>query len=195
MARQEARRRCSRCRAISRRIAGTRTRWRRSRCEVRTAGAAGRLFRRLVIPGGESTTMLKLLEDEKLLEPLREFGRREADFRHLRRRDSAGHRCCQLPRRQRLGLMDISVERNAYGRQIDSRIAAPESGRGPGRRPGSRVHPRSDHPPRGQGRARCWRAIDGDPVLVEQGRHMVATFHPELTDDPRVHLMFLQKIP
>ena len=41
---------------------------------------------------------------------------------------------------------------------------------------------------------RCWRSYEGDPVLVEQGRHMVATFHPELTADSSVHEMFLDKI-
>ncbi len=43
--------------------------------------------------------------------------------------------------------------------------------------------------------AKVLASYQGDPVLVEQGRHLVATFHPELTDDSRVHLMFLQKIP
>ena len=38
-------------------------------------------------------------------------------------------------------------------------------------------------------------SYQGDPVLVEEGRHLVATFHPELTDDPRIHLIFLDKIP
>jgi 5'-phosphate synthase pdxT subunit len=49
----------------------------------------------LVIPGGESTTMMKLLEQEKLLDPLREFGRERPIFRNLRGRDPAGHRCRQ----------------------------------------------------------------------------------------------------
>ena len=43
--------------------------------------------------------------------------------------------------------------------------------------------------------AKVLASYQGDPVLVEQGRHLAATFHPELTDDSRVHLMFLQKIP
>ena len=87
--------------------------------------------------------------------------------------------------------MDIDVERNAYGRQIDSRIASihmPEGGkleavfiRAPIIRrlgPGSSVLAK----------------YNGDPVWVEQGRHMVTTFHPELTGDLRVHQRFLEKL-
>ncbi|MGP0075111.1 MAG: pyridoxal 5'-phosphate synthase glutaminase subunit PdxT [Bryobacteraceae bacterium] len=146
----------------------------------------------LVIPGGESTTMIKLLEEEKLIEPLREFGRERPIFGTcagaiLLATDVAN------PPQASLGLMDIEVERNAYGRQLDSRIA--------------RLHPsgidgeleavfiRAPIIRRvGQG-ARVLASYQGDPVLVEQGRHLAATFHPELTEDSRVHLMFLGKIP
>ena len=95
------------------------------------------------------------------------------------------------PAQASLDLMDIAVERNAYGRQIDSRIAqVPMDG---WRRAGSGLHPRAHHPPRGRGRARSGR-YQGDPVWVEQGRHMVTTFHPELTDDPRIHRQFVEKL-
>ena len=57
----------------------------------------------LVIPGGESTTMLKLLEEEKLLDPLREFGQRASDLWNLRRRHSAGFRCRRIRRSHRSG--------------------------------------------------------------------------------------------
>ena len=76
----------------------------------------------LVIPGGESTTMLKLLGIENLLEPLREFGQKEADLRNLRRRDPDRPRSL-APEQTSLDLMDIGVQRNAYGRQMDSHIA------------------------------------------------------------------------
>ena len=152
----------------------------------------------LVIPGGESTTMIKLLEQEKLIEPLREFGRERPIFGTcagaiLLATDVANPAQPELPAQASLGLMDIQVERNAYGRQLDSRIA--------------RLHPtgldgeleavfiRAPIIRRVGQAARVLASYQGDPVLVEQGRHLAATFHPELTEDSRVHLMFLGKIP
>jgi len=145
----------------------------------------------LIIPGGESTTMMKLLEEEKLLAPLREFGRDHPIFGTcagaiLLASGVSG------PSQPSLGLMDIDVERNAYGRQLDSRIARlrPEGS-------GAELEAVFIRAPkiRRVGRdAKVLAQYQGDPVLVEQGRHLVATFHPELTDDPRVHLMFLSKI-
>src|SRR5215469_12988815 len=76
----------------------------------------------LIIPGGESTTMLKLLRYEGLFDPLAEFGRRRPIFGTcagaiLLAKDVSN------PAQESLGLMDLSIERNAYGRQIDSRVA------------------------------------------------------------------------
>src|SRR5579863_5378195 len=76
----------------------------------------------LVIPGGESTTMLKLLNYENLMGTLAEFGRRKPIFGTcagaiLLAEDVTG------PQQESLGLMDIGIERNAYGRQVDSRVA------------------------------------------------------------------------
>jgi 5'-phosphate synthase pdxT subunit len=159
--------------------------------EVRSAADLKNL-QGLVIPGGESTTMLKLIEQENLLEPLREFGREHPIFGTcagaILMATEVGN-----PPQASLGLMDIDVERNAYGRQLDSRIA--------------RLHPQGMEGDleavfirapiiRRVGRdANVLASYQGDPVLVEQGRHLAATFHPELTEDSRVHLMFLRKIP
>jgi 5'-phosphate synthase pdxT subunit len=95
--------------------------------------------------------------------------------------------------------MDIQVERNAYGRQLDSRIARLKliAGSQP---EGSEseleaVFIRAPIIRRVGQDAKVLASYQGDPVLVEQGRHLAATFHPELTDDSRVHLMFLRKIP
>ena len=146
----------------------------------------------LVIPGGESTTMLKLLEEEKLLDPLREFGRQRPIFGTCAGAILLAKNVANPPQPS-LGLMDMEVERNAYGRQLDSRIA--------------RLHPKGMDADleavfirapiiRKVGKeAKVLASYEGDPVLVEQGRHLAATFHPELTDDSRVHLMFLRKIP
>jgi 5'-phosphate synthase pdxT subunit len=151
----------------------------------------------LVLPGGESTTMLKLLDFMELKEPLREFAREKPVFGTC-----AGAillaKEVRNPEQESLGLVDLTVERNGYGRQVDSRVA--------------RIHPDGEFEERaGQGdmeavfiRAPIIRRTgpqvtvlaqyDGDPVLVEQGKHLVATFHPELTGDSRVHRLFLNKL-
>jgi 5'-phosphate synthase pdxT subunit len=146
----------------------------------------------LILPGGESTTMLKLLEEEKLLEPVREFGSQRPIFGTcagaILLASGVSH-----PSQASLGLMDIDVERNAYGRQLDSRIARlqPEGLQGEL----EAVFIRAPIIRRIGQDVKVLAQYHGDPVLVEQGKHMVATFHPELTDDPRIHLMFLGKIP
>ena len=88
--------------------------------------------------------------------------------------------------------MDIGVERNAYGRQLESRIARlrPEGLDGDL----EAVFIRAPIIRRVGQDAKVLASYQGNPVLVEQGRHLVATFHPELTTDTRVHLMFLDKV-
>jgi 5'-phosphate synthase pdxT subunit len=143
----------------------------------------------LIVPGGESTTMLKLLEIENLTEPLRQFAGRKPVFGTC-----AGAillaRSVTSPAQPSLNLIDIDVQRNAYGRQIDSRITRVQAGasemeavfiRAPKIR---RVGPGGT----------ILATYNGDPVWVEQGRHMVTTFHPELTPDSRVHQRFLEKV-
>lgn len=146
----------------------------------------------LIIPGGESTTMMKLLDQENLLEPLRRFGRERPIFGTCAGAILLASGVLNPPQAS-LGLMDMDVERNAYGRQLDSRI--------------TRLKPegldaeleavfiRAPIIRRVGERATVLARYQGDPVLVEQGRHLAATFHPELSDDSRVHLMFLRKIP
>lgn len=144
----------------------------------------------LIIPGGESTTMLKLLDYENLFDPLKKFGQTKPIFGTC-----AGTiliaRDVHNPSQRSLDLMDIGVERNAYGRQLDSHISKlPANGMGEIeavfirapiiRRTGPDVKVIATH--------------RGDPVLVEQGRHMAATFHPELTPDARVHRRFLDHL-
>jgi len=173
---------------------------------VEHAGAAAVLVRSaadleglagLIIPGGESTTMLKLLHEEKLMEPLREFGRRRPIFGTCAGAILLASEVLS-PAQESLGLIDIGVERNAYGRQIDSRVASvtPDADFQSRTNPGDMeaVFIRAPIIRRvGQG-ARVLARYEGDPVLVEEGRHMVATFHPELSPDRRVHELFLQKL-
>jgi 5'-phosphate synthase pdxT subunit len=151
----------------------------------------------LVIPGGESTTMLKLLHEENLLEPLAAFGRRRAIFGTcagaILLASDVSH-----PEQESLGLMDIAVERNGYGRQVDSRVArlTPEPEFAARTSPGDMeaVFIRAPIIRRVGPQARVLARYQGDPVLVEQGPHLVATFHPELTADARVHELFLSKL-
>lgn len=156
--------------------------------EVRTAAQLSAVDG-LVIPGGESTTMLELLRIESMMEPLREFGSRKPVFGTCAGAILLASEV-SAPAQESLGLLDIAVERNAYGRQVRSHVTriAFEGGeleavfiRAPIIR---RVGPG----------ARVLAAYAGDPVLVEQGRHMVATFHPELTADRRVQNLFLEKV-
>jgi len=152
----------------------------------------------LVIPGGESTTMLKLMAYEPgLCEALREFGASKPVFGTCAGAIlMAGE--VSNPAQESFHLMDIGVERNAYGRQIDSRVAEvetePEFERrtAPGRL--EAVFIRAPVIRRVGPDARVLIRYKGDPVLVEQGRHLAATFHPELTSDSRVHALFLEKL-
>jgi 5'-phosphate synthase pdxT subunit len=151
----------------------------------------------LIIPGGESTTMLKLLAYEGWLEALRAFGREKPVFGTCAGAILLAREVTNPPQ-ESLGLMDIEVERNAYGRQIDSRVApvetAPEFERrtAPGELEG--VFIRAPIIRRVGPGARVLARYAGDAVLVEEGRHMAATFHPELTADGRVHRLFLDKL-
>jgi 5'-phosphate synthase pdxT subunit len=151
----------------------------------------------MVIPGGESTTMLKLLHYDELFEALQEFGRRKPVFGTcagaILLASDVSH-----PAQESLGLMDLSVERNGYGRQIDSRVAEidPDPDFAQRTAPGKleAVFIRAPIIRRTGSGAKVLARYAGDPVLVEQGPHLVATFHPELTSDLRVHELFLQKL-
>jgi pyridoxal 5'-phosphate synthase pdxT subunit len=147
----------------------------------------------LILPGGESTTMLKFLTGEGMGEAVREFAAAGKPVfgtcagAILLAGDVTG------PSQETLGLMDISVERNAYGRQIDSSVRTGE------------CPELSDHPiemvfirapiiRRVGDRVKVLGRAEGLPVLVEQNNLLVATFHPELTEDETIHRYFLDKM-
>jgi 5'-phosphate synthase pdxT subunit len=144
----------------------------------------------LVIPGGESTTFLKLL-DERCFRKLDEFVHNKPTFGTC-----AGAimlaRQVENPHQPGLDAIDITIRRNAYGRQIDSTIVEAESALDGG--PLEMVFIRA---PRiesiGEGIEVLARRGD-DPVLVRKGSVMAATFHPELSSDPRVHAEFLKLV-
>ena len=143
----------------------------------------------LILPGGESTTMLKLLEMEQLTQPLRDFARVKPIFGTcagaILLAQSVSH-----PAQPSLQLMDIDIERNAYGRQVDSRIAAIETDDGAI----EAVFIRAPIIRRVGPTAHILATYREDPVWVEQGRYMVTTFHPELSAAGAVHRRFLSKI-
>ena len=166
---------------------------------VERAGAAAVLVRSaadlegldgLIIPGGESTTMLKLLEQEKMVEPLRQFGEKRPVYGTCAGAILLAREVTQ-PAQPSLNMMDIAVQRNAYGRQIDSRIAkVPVNDGGEF----EAVFIRAPIIRKVGEDANVLASYQGDPVWVEQGRHMVTTFHPELTDDPRIHRRFVESL-
>jgi 5'-phosphate synthase pdxT subunit len=151
----------------------------------------------LIIPGGESTTMLKLLRYDGLMETLAEFGVRKPVFGTCAGAILLAERVMN-PAQESLGLMDIDIERNAYGRQIDSHVsvidAEPEFARRAAPGPLEAVFIRAPKIRRVGGAAKVLARHAGDPVLVEQGNLLAATFHPELTGDLRIHKLFLEKL-
>ena len=136
----------------------------------------------LVVPGGESTTFLRLM---------RLYGLEDA----IRRFEQPIFGTCAgliVLGRDHLGLVDVDVARNAYGRQVHSFEAdldladQDEPLRGVFIR-APRVTSTGDD-------VEVLAKLDGEPVLLRQGRFLVATFHPELTDDTRVHELFLDAV-
>ena len=158
----------------------------------------------LVIPGGESSTFLKLL-GEKGLEKLNQFVRAKPTFGTCAGAILLATEV-ENPKQTGLGALDIGIRRNAYGRQIDSSI---REGKFLAKKNSTdlSVADREDAPlemvfiraPKIErvGPAVEVIAIEGkneDPVAVRQGRVMAATFHPELSEDTRVHRAFLDLV-
>ena len=151
----------------------------------------------LIIPGGESTTMLKLLHYMDLMEPLRVFAQTKPVFGTCAGAILLAKEVLS-PAQESFGVVDLTVERNAYGRQIDSRVARLSPTSSFEERAGAgtmeAVFIRAPIIRRTGPGVNVLAEYEGDPVLVEQGHHLVATFHPELTHDARVHKLFLTKL-
>ena len=136
----------------------------------------------LVIPGGESTTFMRLMRLYGLDEAIRRF------------RGPVLGTCAGMIvlDREHLGLVDIAVERNAYGRQVasfeaDLRLAGEDE-------PLRGVFIRAPRVGDAGPDVEVLAELDGKPVLLREGRYVVASFHPELTEDTRVHELFLDLV-
>lgn len=151
----------------------------------------GQFIDGLVLPGGESTTMLKFLESRGLFHALQDFCAKRPVFGTCAGAILLAREVLNPPQRS-LGVLDAVVERNAYGRQIDSAIlTAPSS------LPGDPLEMVFIRAPRiaqvGPG-VETLAQRDGFPTFVRQGKVMAATFHPELSSDRRVHRLFVESV-
>jgi pyridoxal 5'-phosphate synthase pdxT subunit len=145
----------------------------------------------LVIPGGESGAFLRIL-GEKGVEKLKEFVRLKPTFGTCAGAILLAKEISN-PGQQGLGALDIHIRRNAYGRQIDSSIRTGET-KLPGG-PMEMVFIRAPKIERLGAGVEVIATEGDDPVVVRQGRVMVSTFHPELSNDTRIHRLFLESIP
>lgn len=144
----------------------------------------------LVLPGGESTTHMKLLEETGL----------DVAIRKMAASGAAVFGTCagaillanevRQPAQKSLGLMDITVARNAYGRQLSSDVLELETKLR--EQPLEMVFIRAPIIEKTAKEVEVLAERDGKPVLVQQGRIMAATFHPELTADTAIHKKFLE---
>jgi pyridoxal 5'-phosphate synthase pdxT subunit len=136
----------------------------------------------LVIPGGESTAITRLIRIYGLEEALRRFERPVFGT-------CAG---MILLDREHLGLVDVGVRRNAYGRQVSSfeaDLTLPGEGE-----PLRGVFIRAPRVAEVGPSVEVLAELDGEPVLLRDGRYLIASFHPELTGDTRVHELFLEMV-
>jgi 5'-phosphate synthase pdxT subunit len=143
----------------------------------------------LVIPGGESTTLLNLMQDEPWFERLRSFHESGGTLLGTCAGAILLARRVSGPEQECLGLIDAAVERNAYGRQVDSFEADIELAGSdePMRASFIRAPQFTELGPGVEVLAR----LGEQPVLVREGRVIAATFHTELTGEHRLHTLFL----
>ena len=145
----------------------------------------------LILPGGESTTMLKFLDKRHFFEALAEFCGRKPVFGTCAGAILLAREVLNPPQRS-LGLLDAVVERNAYGRQVDSSIESAETALGG--EPLEMVYIRAPRIVATGPQVEVLARRDGFATLVRQGSLLAATFHPELSADRRVHRLFVEMV-
>jgi pyridoxal 5'-phosphate synthase pdxT subunit len=157
--------------------------------EVRTpedlAGCDG-----LILPGGESTTQLQFLQEEGLYEAIKQFAAEEKAIFGTCAGAILLATEVKNPRQESLGLLDMTVLRNAYGRQVHSDVVSGPSTLKP--EPMEMVFIRGPIFERVGPGIEVLAEYAGRPALVQKANILAAAFHPELTDDTTVHQRFLQ---
>jgi pyridoxal 5'-phosphate synthase pdxT subunit len=144
----------------------------------------------LILPGGESTTHMKLLVETGLEKTIREMAAKGGALFGTCAGAIVMARDVKGPEQKSLGLMDMTVVRNAYGRQLSSDVfLLPTKLKD---EPLEMVFIRAPLIEKIGAGVEVLAERDGKPVLVEQGRMMAATFHPELTEDTTIHGRFLK---
>lgn len=138
----------------------------------------------LIIPGGESTAMMRIIRDEELFEPVRDA---------IRGGLPVFGTCAGLIMLdgEHLGTMDITVRRNAYGRQLGSFYVESEF-EGIGTVPMTFI--RAPYIEKVEDGVDVLSVIDGHIVAARQGKQLVTSFHPELNDDTRIHEYWIKNI-
>jgi pyridoxal 5'-phosphate synthase pdxT subunit len=144
----------------------------------------------VILPGGESTTHLKVMREEGLFGALGSFATSGGAFFGTCAGAILLAREVHSPAQQSLGLLDVSILRNGYGRQIASDVHEGKSKLAS--RPLEMVFIRAPIIESIGQDVEVLAEDAGHPVLVQQGRILASTFHPELTDDPTVHQHFLK---
>ena len=145
----------------------------------------------LILPGGESTTMLKFLERRGFFDKLKDYCGRHPVLATCAGTILLAKEVRHPPQRS-LGVLDATVERNAYGRQIDSSIENSETSL-----PGGELEMVFIRAPRILDAGPAVEVLarrDGFPTLVRQGNLLASTFHPELSQDRRVHRAFVEMV-
>lgn len=145
----------------------------------------------LVIPGGESTTFLKHLERAGFYDVLEQFVRIRPTFGTCAGCILLAREVLNPPQRS-FAVLDATVERNAYGRQNDSAILTEDTALGDP--PLEMVFIRAPRITRIGPETEVLATRDGFPTLIRQGHLLAATFHPELSEDRRVHELFLNLV-
>ncbi len=147
----------------------------------------------LIMPGGESTTMLKFFANEGIGPAIEKFAEQGTPIFGTCAGAILLAKEVLNPPQESLGLLDVGIERNAYGRQIDSSVRkgeCPELAA----QPVEMVFIRAPIIRRLGEAVRVLGRCDGLPVLVEQENILAATFHPELSEDETIHRYFLSKL-
>lgn len=143
----------------------------------------------LIIPGGESTTLLKFFEEDNWFEPLIEFSKEKPILGTCAGAIVLATEV-ENPKQKSLGIIPMKILRNGYGRQINSFIEKIED-HSFGKKPIEAVFIRAPRIIEINNKIKVLATLKGEPVAISYGKHIALTFHPELSDNPVVHKYFL----